>query len=256
MILDGRVMELSVTLLKVIAKDHETVLLKRKATSHGFAGKVLRTPNGKTEDMVASRGASLEISVMSTIRKGAVEPQEDVGIENFIPGFEDMMEIDGTGETRIERDHTGLIPMTGIINGNQQLNYLRLETDTRMDIEDMKGFKIANNVNRLLSKSRFTEQIIASWNARSLKKELMKIRRLLDSNVDIILIQETWLDGHQEMPIISNSLGSCYGCKRMDRDAETDKTGGGTLVLFKSGIEIIKEARINKDSGLYIPVRN
>jgi len=65
------------------------------------------------------------------------------------------------------------------------------------------------------------------------------------------MIQETWLDGKQDGLHFVAYLDDAYDYKRMDRASKGFKTGGGTMIIFRKGIEIIKKVRINKDSGLY-----
>jgi hypothetical protein len=82
------------------------------------------------------------------------------------------------------------------------------------------------------------------------------MKKVLDLDSEIVLIQETWLEKSQEIVSVHNSQNSPYDFRRMDRNSKKNKTGGGTLLLFKQGIQVIKEVRLNKDSGLYQMIIN
>ena len=89
-----------------------------------------------------------------------------------------------------------------------------------------------------------------------LKKDLTKIQDILNLEYDIILVQETWLDVKQDILSLPGDYNYLYSFRRMDRRLEGKKDGGGTMIIYKDGIEVIKEVRLDKDSGLYQMVIN
>jgi len=101
------------------------------------------------------------------------------------------------------------------------------------------------------SKNKYVNPTKVSWNARSVKKNLLKLREVLMLNCDIVPIQESWLCDGQDIAQLFSYLGTSYQCKRMDRRSGVKKTGGGTLILFREGLTVIKEIRISEDSELY-----
>jgi len=131
--------------------------------------------------------------------------------------------------------------------------------ESTMELENLCGSNDVKNVKNITASNRLKLPVnikILSWNAHSLKGNFTKLSEILDLACDIILIQETWLDKNQKILSISNSQGIPYKHKRVDRISKKKKTGGGTLTLFNDQIDLIKEVRINKDSGLYQAIIN
>ena len=79
---------------------------------------------------------------------------------------------------------------------------------------------------------------------------------VLDTDSNLTLVQETWLNSSDETMLVNNSRGNEYKCKRMDRSTRQGQAGGGTLLLYREDVEVIKEVRVNKDMGLYQLVVN
>ncbi len=97
---------------------------------------------------------------------------------------------------------------------------------------------------------------VASWNARSIRNSFWKLDEVINHDWDIILIQETWLQEGNNIPNIVGNERTVYHWKRMDRKLGKNKAGGGTLILLKQGMTVIKEVRVGEDSGLYQVIFN
>ena len=125
-----------------------------------------------------------------------------------------------------------------------------------MDIESPDRVNIVNTVNKSAKTQKLKNVRLASWNALSLRGDFKKIHEVIDLDCDIILIQETWLCNSKDTLIVCNKWNTCYKVGRIDRESAKKKSGGGTMILYKESVEVIKEIRISKDSDLYQLVVN
>jgi len=144
-----------------------------------------------------------------------------------------------------------------IVDGEMEIEDVRRPISR--DAMDIESPRKLNRINNNYGKHKATTLgniRLLFWNAQSLKGDFEKITNVLDLDCDIILIQESWLETHQDIILVRNKWSTNYHERRMGRISKKKKTGGGTIVLFKDGIEILKEVRINKDSGLYQVVIN
>ncbi len=149
----------------------------------------------------------------------------------------------------------GLVPLTPLYTGVSNESHIRMEIEDLTSVGSLYIIKNSKNMKPKLQ----TRLMLATWNARSLKANFLKVKALIDLNLDIILVQETWLDRDvtdSYLLSLLDYLGGKYRYRRMDRISKKNKSGGGTILFVKSGIEVIKEVRINKDSGLYQIVAN
>ena len=167
-----------------------------------------------------------------------VQSREDMKVG--ITGPTDELSFVTTESCRLDIEHTGF----GLVyNVNTKLN-----CPTVNILPKFINFKTELQSQRQVKKKGVR---VVSWNACSLRSDCEKIQRVIDHGCDIVLIQETWYGPDIEVLNITNTEGERYNVKRMDRRSSKYKTGGGTMLMYKDGIEVIKEVRVSKDSALY-----
>ena len=73
---------------------------------------------------------------------------------------------------------------------------------------------------------------IIFWNARSIRNKFHELFEFIsNNNVDICLLNETWLDSKIKM------LHPLYDCIRYDRET---RTGGGVAILIKKNTVFVQ----------------
>ena len=79
---------------------------------------------------------------------------------------------------------------------------------------------------------------LCSLNVRSINIKTLCIREfIIDNNLDILFLCETWLGTDYDEISISKLLPSGY---KLLHQARTNKRGGGVGIVYKGGLDVVK----------------
>ncbi len=122
-------------------------------------------------------------------------------------------------------------------NGRKHKYYTKNQNPTG-DIWDQKSLNLDT-----LFRLKVNEDIkIGVWNAESIrKKENLAKQYMLDNDLDVLLIVESWLEMN-ELPSTNEVLpcSEMYKLQQLPRPNRTNASGGGMLCVHKANLEIQK----------------